>query len=160
MPPFVENERHKSSDLESSGDETEDGKFHPSVLITLFLIGPASGFQHGDVHIQYHPHSKRDTKVSGQEALELTGDDTRLIEPLYKEPWLPFCSREDFEFAEITHQVKMNQPQINNLLKLLHRCQQGPGKVTLQNYKDIKQSWDIASKMLTEVSDLTPLTVC
>ena len=141
MPPFEENKRHKSSDLESSGDETEDGKVHSSVLIILFLIGPASGFQRGNICIQYHPHSKRDTKVSGHEAFKLTGDNTRPIELLYKEPWLQFHSREDFEFAEITHQEKMNQPQISNLLKLLHCCQQGPGKVTLQNYKDIKQLW-------------------
>ena len=82
------------------------------------------------------------------------------IEPLFKEPWLPFRSREDFELAEIAHQAKMNQPQINNLLKLLHRCQQGPGKVMLRNYKDLKQSWDIASKMLTEVSNSLLIIYC
>ena len=119
----------------------------------FFLIGPVSVFQCGDVQTQYHPHSKRDTKFSGREEFTSTSNDTCPVEPLFKESWLPFHSREDFEFAEIAHQAKMNQPQINNLLKLLHRCQQDLGKLTLQNYKDLKRTWDIASKMLTEVSD-------
>ena len=86
-------------------------------------------------------------------------DDSNSMEPSIKEPWLPFRSREDFEFAEIAHDVAMNRSQVDDLLMLFHRCQQDPGKVTFRNYSDLRQSWKDSSKLLTDVSaslDHTP----
>lgn len=74
------------------------------------------------------------------------------MEPLDEEPWLPFCSREDFEFAEIVHDAAMNRQQIDNLIKFVHRCQQDPGKFTLENFHDLKKSWENSSALLTDVS--------
>lgn len=78
-------------------------------------------------------------------------NDANSMEPPVKEPWLPFRSREDFDFAAITHDAAMNQLQINNLLDLFHRCQQGSNKVSFKNYSELKRSWDDAGKLLTDV---------
>ena len=72
--------------------------------------------------------------------------------PPDEEPWLPFHSREDFEFAEIVHDAAMNQSQINALIKLIHKCQENPGSFTLGNCDELKSSWDKASDLLTGVS--------
>lgn len=69
-----------------------------------------------------------------------------------EEPWLPFHSREDFEFSEIVHEAAMNQSQINTLIKFIYHCQENPGGFTLRDYNDVKSSWDRASKLLTGVS--------
>jgi len=69
-----------------------------------------------------------------------------------EEPWLPFRSREDFEFAEIVHDAAMNQSQIDNLIKFIHHCQENPGTFTLESCRDLKKSWEDASALLTNVS--------
>ena len=91
-------------------------------------------------------------KTVPREEFKLILDGTHSIEPPIKEPWLPFRSREDFEFAEIAHNAAMNRSQVENLLKLFHRCQQDPGKVTFRNYSDLSESWKASSKLLTDVS--------
>jgi hypothetical protein len=120
------------------------------------LIGSASAlpaFQYGDVQIEYHPHSKRGVTVMGREEFKQAVNNAHSMEPPIKELWLPFRSREDFDFADIAHDAAMNQSQIDDLIKLFHRCQQDPGKVTLKNYQDLRRSWDASSKILTNVSN-------
>ena len=72
--------------------------------------------------------------------------------PPDEKPWLPFHSKEDFEFAEIVHKAAMNQSQANALIKLIHHCQKNPGSFTLGNYDEVKNTWETASKLLTKVS--------
>jgi hypothetical protein len=90
----------------------------------------------------------------GREEFKRVIDDTHSTEPPIKEPWLPFRSREDFDFAEIVHNTAMNQSHVNDLIKLIDRCQQGMGSVTFKNYADWKQTWEDSSKILTEVSSI------
>ena len=131
---------------------------HVAVYLTTNLILRVSAdpalpvSEPGDIRIEYHPHSKRNPKTMGREEFKLAVNNAHSMEPPIKEPWLPFRSREDFDFAEIAHNAAMNQSQIDDLIKLFHRCQQVPGKFTLKNYQDLKCSWDASSKLLTDVS--------
>ena len=72
-----------------------------------------------------------------------------------EEPWLPFQSREEFEFAEIVHDAAMNQGQINALIKLIHNCQAKPGSFTLGSCDELKSYWETASKLLTGVNNFS-----
>ena len=81
-------------------------------------------------------------------------NEAEQLDPPDEEPWLPFRSREDFEFAEIVHDAAMNQPQIDTLIKFVHRCQEDPGKFTLRSSQDLRKSWEDASALLTGVSVL------
>ena len=56
----------------------------------------------GDITIKYHPHSKKDTRVlSAEEYKASLVDNSEPTKPPDDKPWLPFQSREDFEFAEL-----------------------------------------------------------
>lgn len=62
----------------------------------------------GDIVVEYHPHSERATRVLSpeefKEPFKCHPDPTGMLDEL----WLPFASRQDFEFAETVHEVKLN----------------------------------------------------
>jgi hypothetical protein len=74
------------------------------------------------------------------------------VGPLDDEPWRPFSTREDFAFAELIHDAKLNRGQIEGFIKLIQRCQESPGLFTFNTYNDLKKTLDRAQKILTEVS--------
>jgi hypothetical protein len=107
----------------------------------------------GDIIIEYHPHSKKPTRVlSAEEYKASLEDDSGPLEPPYDDPWRPFHSRSDFEFAEFVHDAHLTRPQIEKLIKLVRRCQQMPDSLTFKNYDDLKVSLEDASKLLTPVT--------
>ena len=76
----------------------------------------------GDIVIEYHPHSKRDTRILSPEEFKASlSDDLEPTKPPDDEPWRPFHSREDFEFAELVRDAALNQTQIDRLIKLVQR---------------------------------------
>ena len=83
-------------------------------------------------------------------------DDSDPTRPPDDKPWLPFHSREDFEFAELVHDVALNRPQIERLIRLFQRCQKGPGSLTFKKYNDLKDLLESASKMLTPITMYLP----
>jgi hypothetical protein len=118
------------------------------------LIGPGMETpKNGDIVIEYHPQSKRGTRIfSPEEYKESLGNyHLNPTGPLDGEPWRPFSSREDFKFAEFVHDAKLNRKQIECLIELLQRCQEEPGSFTLKSYSDLKGASDRASKLLTPV---------
>ena len=107
----------------------------------------------GDIVIEYHPRSGRDTQIlSPGEFKESLSDRSEPTELPDDEPWRPFRSREDYEFAELVHDAALNRTQTERLIKLLRRCQDSPGSFTLQNYNDLKNLLESASKLLTPVT--------
>ena len=112
----------------------------------------SNALQPGDIQITYHPHSKKDVKIMKPEEFKQGMNQASSMGPPDEEPWLPFHSRQDFEFAEIVHGAAMNQSQIKALIKLIHHCQENPGSFTLKDYDEVKKSWERASNLLTGVS--------
>ena len=108
--------------------------------------------QHGEIFIEYHPNSgKSSRRVSLEEFKE-----GMLLEPTDPEqpegePWNPFVSREDFEFAEIAHRAKLNQSDTDALIDLIHRCRAAPGSFTLRNQRDMEGVLKRARKLFTDV---------
>lgn len=74
------------------------------------------------------------------------------MQPEDESPWLPFSSRENFDFAEIVHDAKLNRKHAERLIDLINHCQKSPGSFTLRNYKDLGSSLENASKLLTNVT--------
>ncbi|KAF8546606.1 hypothetical protein OG21DRAFT_1426604 [Imleria badia] len=72
-------------------------------------------------------------------------------------PWEPFISREDFEFAEITHAAAMSKDLVNKLLRLVWRIAGGKTKTqfSLKNQNDIAAAWSRASVLLTPFQEDT-----
>ena len=62
----------------------------------------------GDIIIEYHPHSKKATRILSSEEFKASlSDDSEPTEPQDDKPWLPFRSREDFEFAELVNDATL-----------------------------------------------------
>jgi hypothetical protein len=72
------------------------------------------------------------------------------------DPWLPFSSREDFEFTEFVHQAMLNKKQVDRLIKFIKHCQEKPGKFTFRNYEHLKAVVDGAKDILTPVRVYQP----
>ena len=79
-------------------------------------------------------------------------DDLEPTEPQDNKSWLPFHSREDFEFAELMNDATLNKTQVKRLIKLIRCCQDVPGSFTIKNYNELKGSLENASKLLTPVT--------
>ena len=110
----------------------------------------------GDIVIEYHPHSERDTCILSPEEFKASlSYDSEPTKPPDDEPWRPFHSREDFKFAELVCNAALNQTQIDRLIKLV-QCYQdtGPGSFTFCGYDDLKTLLENASKLLTPVTIL------
>jgi hypothetical protein len=76
--------------------------------------------------------------------------------PLDKSPWLPFRSKEEFEFAELAHVAALIKDQVDDLVKLIKRCERNPGSFMFEGVQDLERSWEDASKLLTPVHFFVP----
>ena len=136
------------------GGECESQASYPTGSLTSGPTGSdAMTLKAGDIVIEYHPHSKRDTRVVSAEEFKrsLNNTNSEPTEPPDDEPWRPFRSREDFKFADFVHDASLNRPQIERLIKLIQHCQDAPGSLTFNKYNDLKESLENASKILTPV---------
>lgn len=138
----------------------ESGKDLPEIQLLnyfTYLAGAAIGSdgqdpQDGDIVIEYHPHSGKARRILSPE--EFKESLNRHPDPTgtHDEPWRPFSSREDFEFAEFAQDAKLNRKQIDSLIKLIRHCQEGQGPFTMTGYNDLKRALEDASKLLTNVT--------
>ena len=109
-------------------------------------VQPPNGFK-----TEYHPRSGRATLYQPFEEFGVTHDSEIQQAPVDEEPWRPFKSHGDFEFAEIALDAALNKSQINALLGLISRISQGQAQVTLKNEADLSNAWDNAAAELTPV---------
>jgi hypothetical protein len=72
------------------------------------MVSGAQAPSEGDIFIEYHPHSRKDPRIVSPGELKETLDDKEYFpEPPDDEPWSPFSSREDFDFAQLAHDAKL-----------------------------------------------------
>lgn len=111
--------------------------------------GPCSD----DIRREYHPSAGRKPEIFGFEAYRsISSGVTPPVEP---EPWLPFKTREDFEFSEIALATAMTKTQVNATIGLLHRCiDKGKGSFTLSNFDEMRETLKVASDRLPKVCSL------
>jgi hypothetical protein len=109
---------------------------------------PASAQLPNEFKTEYHPRSGRATLY---QPFEEFGIREMQQVPVDEDPWCPFRSRGDFEFAEIALNASLNKSQINALLDLISHINQGQAQVTLKNEADLSKAWDNAATELTPV---------
>ena len=99
-----------------------------------------------------HPHSGITTTVESWHDYKANlQKNERAYIPVDNEPWRPFASRIDFEFAEFTANAHLSRPQVDDLLKIVHRIASGGSGFTLQSYTDLDNVWEKASHIHTPV---------
>ena len=118
--------------------------------------GSAScGSHSSDIRVEYHPNSGHapETFLSGEFGRVTQGHGT-LVDP---EPWAPFRTREDFEFAKIARNTRMAKKDANDMINLFHRCtKDGSGPFTLSSFDEMRNTLKAASEQLPKVLLQTP----
>ena len=111
---------------------------------------PAQSHQDNDIRVEYHPNSGHGVKTfKPDEYCQSVQNTDTMVEP---EPWVPFRTREDFEFAEIALETGMTRKQMDAMIKLFHKCiKMGEGCFTISNYKDMEDTLKVAANRLTKV---------
>lgn len=112
---------------------------------------PTADYQDDDIRIEYHPSSGLATRIIKLDEYRESakGSHDSDVDP---EPWAPFRTREDFEFAELMLEAGMTKAQVEQMIKLVHKCiEKGNGSFTISNHKDMSDMFDIASNRLTKV---------
>ena len=100
-----------------------------------------------DIKVEYHPRSNRHTEVFAFEDYHHNQPSAESESaPCDREPWRPFRSRTDFEFAELILEATLNKEQTDMLLKLVCNVQQQPDSFTLTTHAELMEMWEQASK--------------
>jgi len=104
----------------------------------------------GSIRTEYHPNSGRSTKIESlEDYFERTSKP--VSPPEDSEPWRPFRSRADFEFAKLALEAALTQGQVEQLIQLFGKCIQGEDSFNLKSHQDLRETWDAASLLLTPV---------
>ncbi|KAG1901334.1 uncharacterized protein F5891DRAFT_1128092 [Suillus fuscotomentosus] len=101
-----------------------------------------------DIKIEYHPHSKIPSTVHpfSDFSCHHPTEDTM---PRHASPWEPFCTRLDFEVAEIALAAAMTKDQTNRLFELMRRAASAKEDFTLQSHDEVCTLWKMASERFT-----------
>jgi hypothetical protein len=105
----------------------------------------------GDTRINYHPRSGKPSEAYRPKAYSARKRSSR-DKPDSKFWWPFFKTREDFLISEILIDSGLSNAQLDKLLKLINRCINGKGTLTLSRHADLQAAWDHASLKLTPVS--------
>lgn len=103
-----------------------------------------------DIKVEYHPKSGRPTTIHPFEEFKRNTQQEPDIPPS-SEPWSPFKSRADFEFAEIVLQASLNTRHTDALIKLFRRVVDEQAEFTFTSHADLKRSFDTAALAHTPV---------
>ncbi|KAG2034084.1 hypothetical protein BDR03DRAFT_993845 [Suillus americanus] len=101
-----------------------------------------------DIQVKYHPHSQLPPSVHHFSEFSRSCPMEAAV-PRNNSPWEPFCTRLDFEIAEIALEAAMTKEQTNRLLSLVHQSASGKDAFTLQNHDEVHSLWDLAFQHYT-----------
>ena len=105
----------------------------------------------GDIRIEYHPSSGREPKTLAFGDFIGAAAATGSTLPVDPDPWVPFRTQHDFEFAELVLDAGMSKDQVNAMIGLIHRCTNGKGSFTLTSYDEMHKILAVASERLPKV---------
>jgi hypothetical protein len=103
------------------------------------------------IKTEYHPHSARPHRIEKFE--DYKERDTTNIPLPSTDPWRPFQSKVDFEFAEIVLEACLSKNQAEKLISIVQRCQTGDEQLNIGSHKQLCETWDQASSLLTPVQN-------
>ena len=101
-----------------------------------------------DVKVEFHPGSKRRTIITHYQ--DFSRARVALRNPPEEEPYRPFRTRTDFEFARTMMEAAVNAKHINALINLIRSVSEG-AQFTFSGYTDLMNTWKGASDILTPV---------
>ena len=106
--------------------------------------------QDGDIKVKYHPSSGRKPEVLPFE--EFIQSASAKPPPEDPEPWNPFKTRADFEFAALAQDTQISKGQVKRLIDLFHRCiKDGGDSFTISSCNEMCDTLTLASEQLAKV---------
>ena len=105
-----------------------------------------------DIKVEYHPQSKRATKVFRCE--EYTHDVPQTKGgPLLPDTdaWYPFSCRDNFKFSDALHRSGMKEEDIRTVLDIVARVKSGDSEFDILSYDAYRSAWDAAKLCFPEV---------
>ena len=112
---------------------------------------PTQTHQDSEIRVEYHPNSGRHADIFEPDQYCKSVPDSDCNAMSEPEPWAPFKTREDFEFAEMVLEAGMTRGQVKALIKLFHKCIKKEGSFTISKYKDMENTFKVASNRLAKV---------
>ncbi|KAF7296941.1 hypothetical protein MIND_00925900 [Mycena indigotica] len=109
-----------------------------------------------DIKREFHPHSGLPTQYIALNTyiqLEALGATSR--PPPVSEPWLPFDTRLNYEFADFANTNMLDKKAVNALISLINRVAASPAQFTVKNYDDLNKRWEQASQLCTSFKEYT-----
>lgn len=119
----------------------------------------SDGITIDSIRTEYHPNSNRGIKVETFEDYREHTLKPNSV-PEITDPWRPFQSRTDFEFAQLALDAALTKTHLDKLIQLVERCVKGQDSFNITNSQDLYNTWDAASTMLTPVLANTNTSHC
>jgi len=99
-------------------------------------------FNDGDIKVEYHPRSGRESKIYSFEDYARERPSARERDD---DPWHPFSCRDDFELAEALLVSGMKRKQVETVLNIVKRISEGRSDFSLWSYQDLESAWEQAA---------------
>ena len=105
-----------------------------------------------NIKIEYHPHSERPPEILPLKDYQERRRKIEIPRLNTQQPWKPFETRADFEFAEVTLKAGLSKNQTDTLLSLIKRCLKGEDTLKLNSHDHICEIWNDGAVLHTAVS--------
>ncbi|PPQ63348.1 hypothetical protein CVT24_006721, partial [Panaeolus cyanescens] len=99
------------------------------------------------IRTQYHPRSQLPTTVVDFDDYQARPSPQPHV---FADPYSPFKSRTDFEFAEIALKSALTQDQIDAMIQLFERVKSGQDSFNITSHRHLRETWEAASHFVTE----------
>ncbi|KAI0092164.1 hypothetical protein BDY19DRAFT_928654 [Irpex rosettiformis] len=144
----VPSEDNLSSQPESeripSCDEPGPSTFSSSRYGPLSDKSRSREAQRDDIKLEYHHSAHKPADIYAFEDFKRSESEAR-SNPI-GEPWAPFDSRTEFEFAELAHEARLSKRQIKRLLKLIDKISSRKDRFSFKTSDDVDRAWTKAKQ--------------
>lgn len=123
------------------------------------ILGDPSTLKCDDIKMEYHPRLNLRPKLFRWEEFKRHWNRPSDLDPSAsdEEPWKPFNSRDDFDFAELCLLAGLKQDQVELLLGFIKKAASGDSSLTFKKYKDVEAAWQMAALTGTPVGSVSAL---
>ena len=105
-----------------------------------------------DIQVEYHPNSGKPTEKYSFAKFTRVHAPKPYKHNAFTNPWYPFHSRLDFDFADLALEAALSKEKTNWLLKLVQCIHSNQECFTLCDYKDVENLWKATSHCMPVVS--------
>ncbi|KAK7682341.1 hypothetical protein QCA50_014546 [Cerrena zonata] len=108
-----------------------------------------SNLEEDSIRIDFHPHSGKPTQIMTFEEYSQTFNNDSSPPIPEGNVFRPFCTRGDFEFADLALNASLSNDQIDAFLKLFHDVKSGLCDITFKDHVDLSKTWEHAANLKT-----------